>query len=293
MRRPSRSNYWGNSKFAQWLYSLVGITQLECGTSEEWVNWKKDSKKKSPFMFWFVESFIDKLQDFCSFPTDALWNLRCAINARFFDRYHYLPTKLNPWEYHEVDSRMLHGLFETLVNFIEIEKAWMNVVCGDEGNKFGYKWYETNRWTRIFFECRKPEAGLAYLNWEMSLKTDDSWYGHCEEHIQKAKESGEYGSPTHQAISAKEQYELYNWWKNVRPNRPDPHEASGFDAYFERRRAECGDDDFFSLLSNKSDEDRKESKACSDRLREIEEAYDKEDEEMMIRLIKIRRHLWT
>ena len=70
-----------------------------------------------------------------------------------------------------------------------------------------------------------------------------------------------YGKPTEQAKSSKEIFELYNWWKN-RDNRPDPYS------------------------NYKSSKDIKE-------LWKTEESYDQEDEDMLIRLIKIRKHLWT
>jgi hypothetical protein len=38
---------------------------------------------------------------------------------------------------------------------------------------------------------------------------------------------------------------------------------------------------------------RKSSKLALDKLRKIEAAYEKEDEQMMIRLIKVRHGLWT
>ena len=291
----ARSNYWGLSKFSKWLRSRFGLENPGALTSEGWNEWRKESKKKAPFIHWLTNTGFDRLQNFFCWPKDKLWDLRCAINSRFFDKYHTIQTRLDPWRYHEVDTRILHGMFETLVDFVEIEKAWMMVIWGQDENrhKFGYKWYEMNGWLNWFAsEKRHPEAGLAHLEWEMALTIDDSWYGGDEESIAAAKEKGEYGGPTHQAKAAKEQFELYNWWKNIRPNRPDPMDASGYTAYFDRLRKD-GNDDFFSFLNTKSEEDRIEQQNCSELCSQIEEAYEREDEEMLIRLIKIRRSLWT
>lgn len=288
-----RTSYWGHSKFAKWLRKTAGLTNPDGLTSVGWREWGKKSKEISPFIHWFTDEFLGSLQNFFSWPKDKLWDVRCAINARFFDKYHYLPTRLNPWKYHEIDSRILYGLFETLVDFIEIEKAWMHVIWGQTDNQkeFGFKWYEMNGWIRPFFRRRHPLCGLAHLEWEMSLVKDDNWYGECEESIKKAKETGEYGKPTHQALAAKEQFELYTWWKHIRPNRSDPYDESGFSSYF--KKLEEIHDDFFVGIEEQSREMIEESRDCSMKCHEIEQANEEEDEAMLIRLIKIRGSLWT
>ena len=291
----SRINYWSNSKFSHWIREKFGLSNPAAMTSADWRRWRKQCENKSPFIHWLTNTALDNIQDFFCWPKDKLWDLRCAVNAKYFDKYYSLNTKLNPWQYHEVDTRILYGLFETLVDFVEIEKAWMMVIWGQEENqkKFGYKWYEMNGWTSWFAsEKRHPEAGLAHLEWEMSLIRDDSWYGENEEAIAEAKEKGEYGTLTGQALAAKEQYELYNWWKNIRPNRPDPHDASGYSVYFAKLEAKH-DGDFLAGLDDQDSELAEEGRKCSLSCHEIEEAYEKEDEEMLIRLIKIRRSLWT
>jgi hypothetical protein len=100
----------------------------------------------------------------------------------------------------------------------------------------------------------------------------------------------EYGKPTGQAIRAKEIKELYVWWTTVYPNRPDPHDAGGWSAYCEQRRL-AGQDmlDF----EDRTDEEREASRQALDATQAIEDKYNQEDEEMMIRLIKIRQSLWT
>jgi hypothetical protein len=99
-----------------------------------------------------------------------------------------------------------------------------------------------------------------------------------------------YGKPTGQAETAAELLELYRWWKITRPARLDPYEASGWTAYCEARRA--GGNDFFDL-ADKSKEERQQSNKAHKLLDKIERSYEKEDEAMMIRLIKIRQGLWT
>jgi hypothetical protein len=103
-------------------------------------------------------------------------------------------------------------------------------------------------------------------------------------------QEGEKEEPTYQALAAREIFELYTWWKEIYPLRPDPYDASGWSAYCDMRR-EKG----YHLLDM---EDRTEEEAemrdkALAKSNEIEKAYNDEDEAMMIRLIKIRESLWT
>jgi len=265
-----------------------GVQCPDAGTSEEWVAWRK-AAKKAKFSYWFTEVFLSWLQNAVNWPNDRLNDVRYYLYNRFIAKTHYLRTGLEPGAYHEVDTRIMHGMFEELVDFIEVEKAWMMVVWDDEKAKL-YKtpWWR-NTWRILRWkEWRCPQAGLDHLAWEIELKYNDEWVD---------KEDPIYGQPTHQAISAKAQLELYNWWKNVRPLRPDPHDASGWSAYCdlmrEKRKAEGGDDIMSFLGEDKTDEDRAMSKMALDRCGEIEKHYDDEDTAMMIKLVEIRRGLWT
>jgi len=150
-------------------------------------------------------------------------------------------------------------LFNELVNFVECEKAWVNVVWGKEPGKRG-----------LFERFRSPELGVQYLQWEIDLEGDEN----------KAN-----------AEIAKETLALYKWWKEVYLNRPDPMDASGWSAYYDMRREQG--DDLLDDHNNRSEEDQQKSRMAIESLHEIEEAYAREEEEMLIRLIKIRRYLWT
>jgi hypothetical protein len=165
------------------------------------------------------------------------------------------------------------------VDFVEVEQAWHYCMWNDEERKkFNVPWYRSG-WLRLR-TWRCPEAGLAYLNWAATLTN--------REFISE----GEKEEPTYQATAAKEIIELYTWWTTVYRNRPDPYEASGWTEYCEESRAANG-----GSLSWSGHKDNPELRAKSDAahkaLREMEEAYEKEEEAMMIRLIKIRQSLWT
>lgn len=270
-------NYWSCTKFADW---LRGTMKPNAATSKGWRDWKNEAKAAHPFRYWFVEEGLDKVQDILRSPIEFLYSIKYYINNRWVSKTHVLASRsLKPGKWHEFDQRILHCLFDQLVDFVEIEQAWHHIVWDKEAReKFDTPWwaYGWFRW-RVW---RCPEAGLAYLNWASSLKCDDDW---CD------KDSPNFGKPTPQAESAMETLALYNWWKNDRPNRPEPMDASGWSDICERRRQKYDD----IMWEDETDEEKTSTRAALDKCHELEEAYDKEDEEMLIRLIKVRRALWT
>ena len=242
-----RPTYWSCTDFANWVrQKFDGIPKPAAGTWEEWDQYKIDAKAKNPFVDWLTNDGFDGLQNIIYFPYDVIDMVRYYFVCRFITKTHYAPTRLTPGQYYEVDTRLLHSAFELLVDFIEVEKAWMHVVFdsdGTEWDKYGYpRWYRYRllRWTRKF---RSPEAGLAHLAWEATLDAPDT---------------PEESLCVSQAQAAREQRALYMWWKHERPNRADPYKDLPYE-----------------------------------QILEIEEKYAQEDEEMFIRLIKIRRSLWT
>lgn len=78
---------------------------------------------------------------------------------------------------------------------------------------------------------------------------------------------------------------MFLWWKDVRPNRPDPYDVSGWSDVSDK----------WNIMSSKDDckEKRKEIDAARIKINQIEEQYEKEDTEMMKCLIDVRKALWT
>jgi hypothetical protein len=166
------------------------------------------------------------------------------------------------------------------VDFVEIEQAWHHCIWSDDAKtKFETPWWRKG-WLR-WRTWRCPEAGLEYLRWAETL-TNAEFLDEDKKHE---------AVPTYQAKAAKEIIELYTWWTTTYRNRPDPYDASGWTAACEASRIANG-----GRLSFSSDKDpvlKKASDKAHKLLQKIEAAYEKEDEEMMIRLIKIRQSLWT
>ena len=273
-------NYWTCSKFADW---LRGTTKGGAKTAEGWDEWERRAKAAYPIRWWLAEEGLDYLQTFVMWPIDRLYDIKYYVNNRFVTRTHCLsahPRDIKRGSWCDVGYRLLPCLFNELVDFVEIELAWSHIAWNEEGREK----YKAPFWATGWFRWRTwrcPQAGLDNLKWQSELTWGEN----------EGFEPGDsnIGKPTLQAERAKELLALYKWWTEVYRNRPDPHDVSGWSEYCERKRQEGG-----SLLSDAKDPALKEfGRIALDKTHEIEEAYEREDEEMMIRLIKVRHALWT
>lgn len=266
-----RSRYWTCSRFADW---IRGEEKPEAASFEEWDKWRFKTKIANPIRYWIAEEGLGYLQDTIFWIPDQLHSLSCYVNNRWVTKTHCLKTGLEPGSWYDLDTRLLHGIFNELVEFVEIECAWIGV-CFDSAarKKYHVPWWR--RWCRVW---RSPEAGIEHLKWASSLVFDES----CG----ADPNNPEYGKPTPQAISAKKILEIYYWWKTVRPNRADPHDVSGWTKY-------CNEKEGSIFSTNESEEQKENVRKMLDFMSSLEAQYEKEDTEMMKQLIEIRASLWT
>jgi hypothetical protein len=275
-----RNHYWSCSKFADW---LRGTAKPRAETGRGWREWRETAKATSRIRYWLAEEGLHSLQNFVYWPIDQVYAVKYYINNRFVTRTHALtahPSDIKRGEWCDVGNRFLPCLFNELRDFVEVELAWWQIAWSDKDKKK----YEAPFWAKGWWRWRTwrcPTAGLDNLNWQAQLRYDDEWI---------EADDPLYGKFTPQAEKAQEILSLYNWWTVTRPQRPDPYEISGWSALCEKRRLDGGDG---WLMDERTPEEKAESTACHDKLHKIEEAYETEDEEMMIRLIKVRRGLWT
>jgi hypothetical protein len=275
-----RSNYWSIGKFADW---IRGTPKIKCGTSEEWDVWEATAKAAHPVRWWIAEEGLDYLQTIVCYIPDKLNDVRYYINNRWVSHSHALtahPRDIKPGSWSDVGNRFLPCLFNELVDFVEIEQAWHHCMWSDEAKtEFEVPWWRSG-WLR-WRTWRCPKAGMEYLKWASTL-TNEEFLDEDKKHE---------AVPTYQATSAKEIIELYTWWTVTYRNRPDPYEASGWTAACEAQREANGGK--LSFSTPKDPALRKTQDKAHKILHKIEKDYAKEDEEMMIRLIKIRESLWT
>ena len=265
-----KSNYWSCSKIAD---LLRGTTKPTCGTTDEWNTWEKLAASKK-IRYWLAEEGLDYLQNFIYWPINSIKSLRSYIHNRWITKSHALTSNLKRGEWHELDTRLLHAIFDELVNFVEIDQAWMQVVFSDDDRKkYKTPWYRTYMRLGVW---RCAEAGIAHLDWAAQLTYDEDWLD---------KSSPEYGQPTPQALAAQEILALYKWWKEERPKRPEPMVASGWSDYCDVSPEHDN--------NNLTEEDIKRPFDILNLCDKMEKEQDEEDTAMLIRLVKIRRSLWT
>lgn len=187
----SRIHYWSCSKFANWIRGEDKPMALEWG---EWDKWYDEQKQKRPFRYWLSDTFLKKLQDVVYFPIDLYRTIAVYIRNRYIDKLQYLHTGLKPGEYYDLDYRIIHALFNELVDFVEKDLSYLSH-------------WDRNK-TYEFKNGRCVEAAYDYFKWANNLKHK--------------------GKLTEQAKATRQIQKLYEWWKNERPNRVDPFSPSEF-----------------------------------------------------------------
>ena len=277
------THYWSCTPFADW---IRGTKKLGAGTAEEWDDWTTAAQMKHNFRYWLAEEGLSYIQDFVTWPIRKIYDVKYYINNRWVTRTHSLTAHardIKPGAWCDVGNRFLPCLFNELVDFVEIESAWSHIAWGSKEDRAKYDppFWASGWWRWRTWRC--PQAGIDHLDWAMTLTLGNDMG------VEEGDEN--YGRPTGQAIRAREIKELYVWWTTVYPNRPDAHDASGWSAYCEATRLANGGK--LSWGSDKTPELRKMADKALKLTTKIEAAYDKEDTEMMIRLIKARDSLWT
>lgn len=280
-----RKHYWSCSSFADW---LRGTAKPGAATSEDWAVWRKTARNTHKFRYWLAEEALDRIQNIIWWVPDRLYDIKYYINNRWVTSTHALTAHhkdIPRGEWRDLGNRFLPCLFNELRDFVEIELAWSNIAWSNKGERAKYNspfwalgWFRWRTW-------RCPQAGLDNLDWQSRLVWEAD---HCEPN------SPLVGQPTPQALAAREIRALYDWWVNIYPNRPDPHDASGWSAYCDMRRDSADSDDNLPVFATPTDPEMvKQRDTALARANEIEAQYDQEDTEMLVRLIKIRNSLWT
>lgn len=234
-------------------YLSKKLGKPKVASSGRWAEWENASKREHPFLFWLINVLEDLHYFFTrTLPTWAYTPFYFLNNWAYGT--HKLPTGSRIGKWQELNTRMLQGIFTSLTNFVDMECAVNNLRFSKaRRDLFGHR-----TWLRLGW--RNPRLGLEYLG-----EQSESCIGY-----------GQYDW-------ASEVIELYIWWKWVYPNRPDPYEASGWNALYENT------DSPFQVTKKYPEESRK----ALEELHRIEAECEAEDTEMLIRLVKVRNFLWT
>lgn len=117
---------------------------------------------------------------------------------------------------------------------------------------------------QLLVDFMEKEEPFKYINWEFT--------------------------PEHSA-AAREMRELYYWWKHVRSFRHDPLEdVDAPDWRFEPVEDMPG---YSRMIHDENDPKEKPWQEACKKSEEMRQLWDEEDDDMMIRLIKLRKWLWT
>lgn len=173
------------------------------------------------------------------------------IRNRFFRKYYLVDTKLPKGNYYDSDTLLLHSMFSILEDYVEIELSALYYFCHENEKK--PNWF-IRKFTRY-----KTNKGLDYL--DLIINDPDT--------------------PRQQLKDSIEIKKLYIWWKQIRPNRPDPYVAAGYYDVFDN-----------SGVYLKKELTRAE-KSVFTKIARIEKRYLTEDHRMMCRLVKVSPSLWT
>lgn len=278
------NRYYSDSKIFRWLRAKLGVAKPYALQWGEWEDWETKLKTQHPVAFFLTETLPDWLEKPVEWVVDPLNEAKYYIQNRWVTKTHCLTSNLKKGQWYDYDTRLMHSLFDELKNFVEIEKAHLNViVCGEKEdyNKYQVPWwrrYHLLRWGK----WRCAQAGVDHLTWEMGLTLKED-YGF-------KPGDAKYGKPTPQAVSAKEILDLYNWWTVGRPARPDASDASGWTDVCDKIRVHTNGKLFGEITDRKLVREKDKAHRL---MIKLEKQYEREDEKMMIRLVKVRRSMWT
>ena len=251
-------------KFGSWLdYNPPGSL-----SSKGWRLFNLEFKTNAPVRNWLTHDLRRK------FYLPVKWKYERAsrwVRYRTVNKYHIIDTGLPP-DYYDTDTLMLHGNFNLLKNFVEVEQAWQKY-CWSQDHKNSKNWVEKHlpKLYRLFSPFRRPDLGVQHFEWAATL--DDPNLPPFERSDQQAQD-------------AREILSLYNWWVNIRPARQEIPSIE----YNNQGLGILGalDDDF-----NHDADDYKKNREIAEHNSKLDELWKEEDDAMLLRLIKIRRGLWT
>lgn len=200
-----------------------------------------------------ISSVLDVLYEKYYDITAPFFRVWDKFNYRYIKKYHLIDTKLSPG-WHEFDTKLIHGMFEMMVDFVEIELAQLYLL--------------TNKLSEL-----KPEYGVWFLEEVVNSN------GHYEE-------EKEYYS---------ELYQIYKWYKESYLTRPDLFSVTGFHSIIYEIEEKHGTTNFLSPIWREVDTElcNRYKKIMYEIIPNQEKVWEDEETEMLTRLIKIRKFIWT
>jgi len=245
-----RITHWSCSRFAD---IIRGEKKPMMLSLEDWEKWRKEQQKTRPFRYWFSDKVLPKIQDVVYYPYDMVSSIKNYYKNRFVTKTHYLKTGLPPGQWYDFDIRILHALFNELVEFVEIELAHLSK--WDSNKKYKFKngrciraAYDYFEYIQNDFDQIKNKLANDYGKYSPNKYANELY--HAQKRLDEA-----------QTVK-----KLYEWWTIKRPKRQNP--------YYSISKKTHGPK-YYELIE------------------EIYQDYNNEDTNMLIELIKIRQSLWS
>lgn len=254
-----RTHYWSLSKFAGKLRIIFGLPpMLNMGTIEEWDEFDNLEKSKSKLGVSIINS-LDTIQNIVYFIPDKTRDIAYYI-SNILNQTHVLKTRTHLGKHGDLVSKIPDALFLSIVDFVEQECFWMNILCvSSKIYPSSIERYKNQSYLRrklfpirISSELRQ-EYGLEYLAWQKK-NTDNSDTINCIDELIDAYKF------------AKERYFTF-----------DPYEESGYNKLPK------------SGLMRITDEQRE----CFNIIRSLEKEFDSQAILHMTNIVKNHNYLWT
>lgn len=198
-------------------------------------------------------------------------NIIDAVAFRTTRRYNIIHIRSLKPHYYDIDTRLLHGMMNLLIDYVEIELAALELNSEERRNSLTLKQkiHKCLPWIfRTGSLIRSRELGLAHLAWEKQM--DKNVF-------------------PEQARTAAIVEELYLWYKDVRSTRKNPDEE--LCAFFEEWERQN-----ISISTQRKLPDEKHEAELERIFKDagdLEKQYYDEDTEKLKKLIDIRGYLWT
>lgn len=157
----------------------------------QWDQYYAQLRTRKPYRYWIAQRLFKTIKRVILWPYRTILGIRAYIHNRWISKTHYLKTGLTPGYYYEFDDRILYGLFNELVEFVEIQLA--HISLHNDTKKYQFK------------DGRCVAAAYDYFAWADSL-------------------TEEWDLPLKQSMQTVQ--ELYEWWTISRPQRIESHEIT-------------------------------------------------------------------
>lgn len=155
------SRHYSSSDLVAWLRKKLKVEKPYALPLGGWEIWENEFKKSRPVAHFLTETLPDIFEYPARWTVDPINNVRYYCRNRWATKTHIMKTGLKPGQWYEFETRVMHGLFNELVDFVEVEKAnHMVAWAGKETKaKYAMPWWR-EFWFAHWGEWRCAEAGL-------------------------------------------------------------------------------------------------------------------------------------